>query len=129
MSLSYNKIIVNKKVLIDLTSDTVTSDTLLSGRIAHSSDGSVIVGNYELPSFNVSDTLKDSDGNDILDSSGISISADTGYVSLADHYKEVEGLKSIIRQYQEVINNANLATEGHLLDSNYQPIEVTPIRF
>lgn len=127
MSLKYNKIVVNKKVLIDLTSDTVTSETLLSGRIAHSSDGSVIVGSYSLPSFDISEDLKDSSGNSVLDSSGASVTTDIGYVSLADHYKEVDGLKNIIQQYQIIIDNINIASMGYLLDSNYKPIDVTPV--
>ena len=35
-------------------------------------------------------------GNPVLDSSGNSIETDTGYVSLADHYSEVDGLKRAI---------------------------------
>lgn len=121
MSLKYNKIVMNNKVLIDLTSDTVTPETLLSGRVAHSSDGSVIVGAYRLPSFDISDVLKDSSGNPVLDSSGNSIETDTGYVSLADHYSEVYGLKRAIENYEKVIQDYQaMVVDMYLVDSNYE---------
>lgn len=39
-----NKVIYGDKVLIDLTKDTVTPETLASGVTAHSSNGKLIVG-------------------------------------------------------------------------------------
>lgn len=39
-----NKVIYGGQVLLDLTKDTVTPETLASGVTAHSSDGSTIVG-------------------------------------------------------------------------------------
>lgn len=39
-----NKVIYGNQVLIDLTQDTVTPETLASGVTAHSADGSTIVG-------------------------------------------------------------------------------------
>ena len=41
-----NKVIFGEEVLIDLTSDTVTAGTLLSGYTAHDSKGEVITGEY-----------------------------------------------------------------------------------
>lgn len=40
----YNKVILGGQTLIDLTSDTVTEQTLLVGSTAHKADGSVIEG-------------------------------------------------------------------------------------
>ena len=39
-----NKIILGNEVLIDLTEDTVTTDTLLQGYTAHRADGELITG-------------------------------------------------------------------------------------
>ncbi len=128
MSLKYNKVVVNKKTIIDLTSDTVTSETLLTGRVAHSSDGSVILGGYEPPSLEISENILDSSGNNVLDSSSSAVKADTGYISLADHAKIVEGLKSLIRQYEIATEQFNYGSPEYLLDSEYAPIDVTPVR-
>ena len=43
--MSINKVIYGGRTLIDLSSDTVTPDTLLEGVTAHKKDGSVIIGN------------------------------------------------------------------------------------
>ena len=42
--MSINKVIYGGKTLIDLSSDTVTSETLLKGVTAHKKDGSIIIG-------------------------------------------------------------------------------------
>lgn len=44
MSSNYNKVVYGAKVLIDLTSDTVTADTLLEGTTAHDASGKKITG-------------------------------------------------------------------------------------
>lgn len=40
-----NKIIYGGKVLLDLTNDTVSSDTLIEGITAHDKSGRIITGN------------------------------------------------------------------------------------
>lgn len=45
--MAYNKIEANGETLIDLTSDTVTADTLLSGRTAHLASGERVTGTFE----------------------------------------------------------------------------------
>lgn len=42
--MSVNKVIYHEKTLIDLTSDTVTADTLFKGCTAHRADGTIITG-------------------------------------------------------------------------------------
>ena len=42
--MSVNKVIYGGRTLIDLSSDTVTPDTLLKGVTAHKKDGSIIIG-------------------------------------------------------------------------------------
>ena len=42
--MSVNKVIYGGRTLIDLSSDTVTTDTLLKGVTAHKKDGSIIIG-------------------------------------------------------------------------------------
>ena len=44
---SINKIVFGAKVLIDLTEDTVTADTLVEGVTAHDKSGAKIVGTYK----------------------------------------------------------------------------------
>ena len=42
--MAINKVIYGNRVLLDLTTDTVTSSTLVQGATAHSADGSTITG-------------------------------------------------------------------------------------
>ena len=44
--MAYNKIEANGETLIDLTSDTVTADTLVSGRTAHLASGERVTGTF-----------------------------------------------------------------------------------
>ena len=52
--MSVNKVIYGGRTLIDLSSDTVTPDTLLKGVTAHKKDGSIIIG---INSDNASDEI------------------------------------------------------------------------
>lgn len=45
--MAVNKVIYSGEMLLDLTSDTVTADTLLVGYTAHSASGSSITGTYD----------------------------------------------------------------------------------
>lgn len=45
--MAYNKVEADGKTLIDLTSDTVTADTLVSGRTAHLASGAQVTGTFE----------------------------------------------------------------------------------
>lgn len=45
--MAVNKVICYETVLFDLSNDTVTAETLLSGIVAHGADGEVIVGTME----------------------------------------------------------------------------------
>lgn len=47
--MAYNKVIYNNSTLIDLTSDTVTADTLAEGVTAHDKSGAVITGTMKVP--------------------------------------------------------------------------------
>ena len=116
---NYNKVVVNNRTIIDLTADTVTSETLLSGYIAHSSDGSIIVGNKESLE---STSLRDSNNSDILDSSGSSITIDTAYISKASHGDIVKTLEDTIRQYEELIDLYSARLQYCVLDSDSNPI-------
>ena len=46
-----NKVIYNGQVLIDLTSATVTPETLLEGVVAFNSSGDKIVGTYVISTY------------------------------------------------------------------------------
>lgn len=80
--MSVNKVVYNKKTLIDLSNDTVTSDTLLRGCVAHRADGTIITGTLfsGYPSEqSFYDVLCDSSGNPIKDNSGNAIEGKTVY--------------------------------------------------
>ena len=69
-----NKVaLANGTVLIDLTSDTVTAGSVLSGVTAHDKSGAKITGtlfaNFQ-DSMELTDSITDSSGNAVIDSSG-----------------------------------------------------------
>lgn len=69
--MAVNKVIFDGNTLIDLTSDTVTSETLQLGKTAHAADGTVITGTLFLEdTVIVSNPLLDIDNESVLDSSG-----------------------------------------------------------
>lgn len=69
--MAVNRVEYDGKVLIDLTNDTVTSDTLQVGKTAHAADGSVITGTLFLEdTVIVPLPIEDSDDEPILDSDG-----------------------------------------------------------
>lgn len=45
--MAVNKVIINNETIMDLTNDTVTSATLMSGVTAHLADGEQITGTYD----------------------------------------------------------------------------------
>lgn len=69
-----NKVaLANGTVLIDLTSDTVTASSVLAGVTAHDKSGAKITGtlfaNFQ-DSMELTDSITDSSGNAVIDSSG-----------------------------------------------------------
>lgn len=80
--MAVNKVVYETKVLIDLTNDTVTPDTLFKGCTVHLADGTIITGtlfsNYPNEQC-FYDTLQDLNGNDIEDISGSEIKGKTVY--------------------------------------------------
>ena len=69
-----NKVaLANGTVLIDLTSDTVKAESVLSGVTAHDKRGAKITGTLfaDYPdSMELTDSITDSSGNAVTDSSG-----------------------------------------------------------
>lgn len=69
-----NKVaLANGTVLIDLTSDTVKAESVLAGVTAHDKSGAKITGtlfsNFQ-DSMELTDSITDSSGNAVIDSSG-----------------------------------------------------------
>lgn len=69
-----NKVaLANGTVMIDLTSDTVTASSVLAGVTAHDKSGAKITGtlfaNFQ-DSMELTDSITDSSGNAVMDSSG-----------------------------------------------------------
>lgn len=68
-----NKVVFYNKTLIDLTSDTVTEESLIRGYTAHKADGTIITGTAFAgypKEHDFSDVLEDSSGAIIKDKSG-----------------------------------------------------------
>lgn len=80
--MSVNKVVYNKKTLIDLTSDTVTAGMLFKGCTAHRADGIMITGtmfeNYPDEQC-FYDALCDLSGGIITDSSDNAVEGKTVY--------------------------------------------------
>lgn len=80
--MAVNKVVYGTEILIDLTNDAVTPDTLFKGCTAHAADGTIIMGtlfsNYPDEQC-FYDTLQDLDGNRIEDISGSEIKGKTVY--------------------------------------------------
>ena len=77
-----NKVVYHKKTLINLTSDTVTADTLFKGCTAHRADGTIITGtmfeNYPDEQCFYDDLL-DLSGDVITDGSDNAVEGKTVY--------------------------------------------------
>lgn len=58
-----NKVVINNDLIMDLTGDTVTSNSLLSGITAHDAAGRAIIGLFE--AFNHPDRLQNTNLNDL----------------------------------------------------------------
>lgn len=66
-----NKVVYHNKVLIDLTGDTVTENTLIDGYTAHRADGTIITGKAfaDYPSeWSFFNHIEDSLGKGVTDS-------------------------------------------------------------
>lgn len=89
---TYNKIIVNGEIKIDLTNDTITPESMLYGYSAHKSDGTIINGtlfeNYP-DNESLIDSLKDSNTININDGDGTPISVSIDYVNARVVYQEL----------------------------------------
>lgn len=63
--MAVNKVVYGTTVLVDLTSDTVTAETLKQGITAHGADGSRVVGTLKTATiYSGSDEPSDSIGQD-----------------------------------------------------------------
>lgn len=80
--MAVNKVVYGTGILIDLTNDTVTPDTLFKGCTAHLADGTIVTGtlfrNYPDEQC-FYDTLQDLNRNNIEDVSGSEIRGKTVY--------------------------------------------------
>ena len=70
------KVNYNNETLIDLTADTVTEDTLLSGTTAHDATGQVINRQYTTPTITLSQTVE------ITENGNHTILPDEGYAGM-----------------------------------------------
>lgn len=77
-----SKVVYSGRILIDLTGDTVTEETLLRGYTAHKANGTKIVGtafaNYP-DRYSFLDPIQDSTGENILDNLNNVLQGETVY--------------------------------------------------
>lgn len=76
----YNKVVINNQTLIDISSDTVTPNTLLSGVTAHDNTGAAIVGTYTPTS---GETINNQNKTVTPTEERQYVMADTGYTGLS----------------------------------------------
>ena len=76
---TYNKVTINNQTLIDLSSDTVTPNTLLNGVTAHDNSGASITGTY-VPSGGT--TINNQNKIITPTTSQQTVTADSGYTGL-----------------------------------------------
>lgn len=76
----YNKVVINNQTLIDISSDTVTPNTLLSGITAHDNTGAAIIGTYTPTS---GETINNQNKTVTPTEERQYIMADTGYTGLS----------------------------------------------
>lgn len=80
--MAVNKIVHGGRTLIDLTSDTITEEHLISGHTAHKSDGTAITGKAfegRPEKFIFCDDICGSRGQTVTDSQESAIQAETVY--------------------------------------------------
>lgn len=75
----YNKVVINNQTLMDISSDTVTPNTLLTGVTAHDNTGAAIIGTYTPTS---GETINNQDKTITPTETRQYITADTGYTGL-----------------------------------------------
>ena len=72
--MAYNKVVYDGNALIDLTSDTVTAATLVSGTTAHKADGTSVTGTLVIQHYYTGSTVPDAslgvDGDIYLQTGG-----------------------------------------------------------
>lgn len=80
--MAVNKIIYNKKTLIDLTNDTVTADKLFKGVLAHDKSGNQIVGTFEQSLPTGTKTITANGTYDVTDyaTAKVNVPVPSGYV-------------------------------------------------
>lgn len=60
MPKTYNKFVIGNTTYLDLSSDTVTADTLISGYTAHNKNGESVTGNVVLQAYYTGSTTPSS---------------------------------------------------------------------
>lgn len=83
--MAVNKATLGNRVLIDLTSDTVTPATLLRGSTAHDKSGKIVTGTFlsGYPNgFELDEYLEDSSGNTIKDSGNAAVVSTIAYTRI-----------------------------------------------
>ena len=104
-----NKVVLGERTLIDLTSDTVTPETLVSGYTAHSRSGAAITGTFDTSVFVTTNTAQDITaektflGSSLLklkqsasnDASGFQILKNDGSVLVKFEYNNIDSIDTI----------------------------------
>lgn len=119
MAKQVNKVVYGNKTLIDLTSDTVTPETLIEGSTAHDKSGAQIVGTAQAGS---SANIQTSKSVTITSNGSTTVTPDSGYDALQSVNIEVdvsEGGSEPKALY--IINNYNKRV---VFDGGFGEIEI-----
>lgn len=117
--MAINKVIYDKKVLIDLTSDTVDSGTLLKGTTAHDKSGTKITGTYEKPSGTISITTNGTHVVRDYENAKVDVPIPSGYI-------KPTGTKSITSNGTHNVNDYQYANVN--VQPSLQTKTVTPTK-
>lgn len=114
-NMARNKVIFGEEVLIDLTSDTVTADKLLTGYTAHDAAGNLITGELDVSRTSVTPTPGDTVVKAVL----TSIEAKTSSTVSATGIKMVISIPGIYR-LKTIAHNSYSASSSSGYNSHVQ---------
>lgn len=118
--MAVNKIIYNKKTLIDLTNDTVTADKLFKGVLAHDKSGNQIVGTFEQSLPTGTKTITANGTYDVTDyaTAKVNVPVPNGYVKPSGTKSITSNGTSDVRSYASVNVNVTPKLQSKTVTSN-----------
>lgn len=123
---SYNKIIVNGAVKLDLTNDTVNENSLLYGYSAHGANGEIVSGTLfqnRPDTETLLESLDDSQSLDILDSNGESLTVGVEYINKRLYNEDILALQQTLLDLRQSLDAWRELANHTITDSNGKMID------